>query len=150
MNKRTLIIGGVMILIVTVLGFAYFSGNSKTSPNPGVNTVDKATVFNTGTLLERGVTSEQLTNLEEVLSQYFNSQGKVPNQVDFNTIQRSAPDPKISTPFTQLTFIVQPDGKPAYKAKVDAFSSSEIRLYLYNLGGSELLYDSQNVGGSSN
>lgn len=152
MKKKLSIIGIILVIIAVVLMLAYRSNGPgiSTSPNANTNPTTKATIFDENSLISRGVTSQQLSNLERVLGQYFSSQGKTPNQVDFNTIYRVPPDPNNPNPFSEITFVVQLDGQPAYKAKMDSFSTSEIRLYLYALDGSTLLYDSQNVGGSSN
>jgi hypothetical protein len=145
----TLFLIGVVIVLV-VLFSAYHSNSSK-APNNQATKISHAEPanFNDVVLTDKGVTSQQLSNAEQALSQFLSSQNKTPNQVSFSSIQRSPTDQNTTTPFSEISFVIQLDGKDAYKAKLDSFSLSEIRLYLYTLDGSKLLYDSQNIGGSS-
>ena len=149
-KKLAVIISGIVVLIVIILVRAYHSGSpgSSSGPNPSASSATKTTHFDENALINRGVTYQQINSLEQVLGQYLSSQGPPPSQVDFNSIVRTPTDPANPNPFSELTFIVQVDGQPAYKAKLDSFSTSQIRLYLYSLDGKTLLYDSQNVGGS--
>lgn len=148
-RKKLAIIGAIIVIILIVLALAYHSNSPGSNTNPSGSSAAKTTNYNESPLVNSGVTTQQLGNLEQVLGQYLNSQDKNPSQVDFNSIARTPPDPTNPNPFSELNFIIQVDGKPAYKAKFDSFSTSEIRLYLYSLDGSTLLYDSQNIGGSS-
>lgn len=151
MRARLAIVGIILVIIAGVLVLAYHSNSPSASTNPDTNTnsTTQGTTFDENALLDRGVTSQQLNSLEQVLGQYLASQGRTASQVDFSSIYRMPTNPKISTPFSEITFMVQLDGKSAYKAKMDSFGTSEIRLYLYTLDGKKLLYDSQNVGGPS-
>ena len=148
-KRKFIIIGAIVAVIAGTLIFAYYSNtpNSSNSPNPIPTT--KKIVFDEESLVNNGVTSGQINNLEQALEQYLISQNKSPHQVSFSSLHRMPPDPKISTPFSEITFTIWLDSKASYKAKLDSFGLSEIRLYLYNLGDNTLLYDSQNIGGSS-
>lgn len=149
MKKKLTIIAVILVVIATVLVPAYYSGDSSTPTNANSDSAPNGITFDESSLINRGVTSEQMSNLEQILQQYLSSQGKTPNRIDFNSIYRLPPNPNTNTPFSEITFIIQLDSSPSYKAKMDSFSPFEIRLYLYSLDGNTLLYDSQNVGGSS-
>lgn len=150
-RKKWAIVGTVIVAILVVLTLAYHSNSpgNNTVTNPNASPATKTISYNENPLINSGVTTQQLGNLERVLGQYLGSRGITSGQVDFNSINRTRPDPANPNPFSELNFAIQVDGKPAYIAKLDSFSTSEIRLYLYSLDGSTLLYDSQNIGGSS-
>jgi hypothetical protein len=150
-RKKLAIIGAIIVVILVALFLAYHSDNpgNSTNSNPNASSATKTISYNENSLTNSGVTTQQLGNLEQVLGQYLSSQGITSGQVDFSSISRTPPDPANPNPFSELNFMIQVNGNPAYKAKFDSFSTSEIRLYLYSVDDSTLLYDSQNVGGAS-
>jgi hypothetical protein len=147
--------GIMVIIILAVLVSAYYSNkpgsstNTNTSPSvsspPAVNT---PTFAGEDGLINIGITSDQVSSLEQTLEQYLSSAGKTPGQVSFNSIQKISVNYNAETPIWTIAFTVQLNGSDTYKAKMDYFNLTGIRLYLYSLGSSKLLYDSQNVGGS--
>jgi flagellar basal body-associated protein FliL len=158
MQKKLILIGSgvVVIIILAVLVSAYYSNNTQpsaatttTTTNPGNSPAVSPPAF-TGedTLTNIGVTSDQVSNMEQALEQYLGSAGKTPRQVSFNSLQKISVNKNAATPIWTIAFVIQLDNKDAYKAKMDYFNLAGIRLYLSNLDGSKLLYDSQDVGGS--
>lgn len=152
MKRPAIIIGSALITIsFFVLVFAYFSPGSDTLPSPQTSTSSTVSeaAFNEDSLIKRGVTRSQLDLLEQALSQYFESQGLSPTQIDFDSIYRKPTDPTSSSPINEITFMVQLDENSTYKAKMNSFGASQIRLYLYSTDD-KLLYDSQIIGESYN
>ncbi|HVX48138.1 MAG TPA: hypothetical protein VHA05_02160 [Candidatus Saccharimonadales bacterium] len=152
MKNKVIIIAVIVAFIAFVLVSAYHSndpGSSANNTTTDTNATTKNINFSDASLINNGVTSDQLNNMEQVLGQYLKSQNKSPDKVSFSSPQRQPTDPNTTIPFSEITFMVQLDGQNTYKAKLDSFSLSEIRLYLYTPDGQTLLYDSQNVGGSS-
>jgi uncharacterized membrane protein len=153
-QKKLLFIGsGVgIIIILAVLVSAYYSNNprpSTTNINPGSSSaVSPPTFTGEDTLTNIGITSAQVSNLEQALEQYLGSASKTPGQVGFSSVQKISVNKNAQTPIWTVAFVIQSDNKTTYKAKMDYFNLAGIRLYLYNPDGSKLLYDSQNVGGS--
>lgn len=153
MQKRWLLIasGLAAIIILAVLASAYSSNNSQppTNPTPSSSSTTSPPAFTGEDIFTNiGITSTQVSNLEQALEQYLSSAGKTPGQVGFNSLQKISVNKNAVTPIWTVAFIIQLDNKKTYKAKMDYFNLSGIRLYLYSLDGSTLLYDSQNVGGS--
>jgi hypothetical protein len=152
MSKKVIVVASIVVLLMIagILAHAYFSnGLGKSPPNIPIASTTKGPAFVTDTLINDGVTSQQLSNLEQVLGQYLSSQNQTPRQVSFISIQRQPTNPDTTIPFSEITFVIQLDGKEAYQAKMDSYSLSEISLYIYSPDGGNLLYDVQDVGSSS-
>jgi hypothetical protein len=153
-HKNLIIALIVGLVIAGVLASAYFSGGSSKKSSAGNNestiSSTKQMVFDEYTLANNGVTAEQMNGLEQALKQYLSAQGKSPDLVAFESPKRQPPNPAASTPFSEIEFVVKLDGVDTYVAKLDSYSLSEVRLYLYSLGGQNLVYDSQNINGYSN
>jgi hypothetical protein len=156
MQKKLVLIGSgvVVIIILAVLVSAYYSNNTQPSAttittNPGNSPAASPPTF-TGedTLTNIGITSDQVSNMEQALEQYLSSAGKTPSQVGFKSVQKISVNKNAATPIWTIAFVIQLDNNDTYKAKMDYFNLNGIRLYLSSLDGSKLLYDSQNVGSS--
>jgi Flp pilus assembly protein CpaB len=155
MNNKRLIIIGVVVFVFIVGGTllkAYYSNTPPVDPDAVGNTSTsnvQAPSFNANPLTNIGVTSGQLNNFEATLTQYLSSKGLTPSNISFSSIERQPTNPNATVPETEIDFVINLDGVNTYSAKLDSLSLSTIRLYLYNLNSNTLLYDSQNVGGSS-
>ncbi len=156
MQKKLILTGSavVVLIILAVLASAYFSNkpalptNTNTSGPVSSPTVSTPTFTGEDNLTNIGITSEQVSSLEQVLEQYLSSAGKTPSQVSFNSVQEISVNRNAVMPIWTISFAVQLNNIATYKAKMDYFNLTGIRLYLYSLDGSKLIYDSQNVGGS--
>lgn len=155
MQKKLMLIGSgvVVIIVLAVLVSAYYSNNTQptatTTTNPSSSlTASPPTFKGEDSLTNIGITSDQVSNLEQALEQYLSSAGKTPSQVSFNSVQKISVNRNAATPIWTIAFAIQLDTKDTYKAKMDYFNLAGIRLYLSSLDGSKLLYDSQDVGGS--
>jgi len=153
--KKRLIIIGIVLLVLVIWGTLIQASNSN-SPPADPDEVAKNSIpttqtpsFNASLLTENGVTPGQLNNMEEALTQYLSSNGLASSKISFNSIERQPTNPNTTTPETEQDFIIQVNGTNTYRAKLFSYSFSTIRLYLYNLSGNTLLYDSQDVGSSS-
>lgn len=153
MNRKSiisLITVMVFLLCAAILFSAYRSNpqpqNSSSSSSSG-NSSSQVPSFEDSDLINNGVTSGQLSNFEKVLGQYLSSQNITYSTVSFSSIVREPTDPNATSPSSTLVFNVIVDGKDSYKAFLNSFSLSGIRLYLYNLNSNKLVYDSQYVGG---
>jgi len=155
MNRRTLIIAGLLAFVVLVLVVnSIFSNHSKPIP---VNNSAPVTTSNSNppsftgedSLINIGVTNEQVTNMEQAFEQYFASAGKSPSQVNISSVQKLSVNQNATTPIWTIGFDVDLDGIKTYSAKMDYFNFTGIRLYLYSPGTTNLLYDSQDVGAST-
>ncbi len=152
MQKKLLLIGSgvALIIVLFVLVSAYYSNVTQpTAAGTGSSSPAIPPTF-TGedTLINIGITSDQVTNMEKSLEQYLSSDGQAPHMVGFSSLQKLSVNKNAPTPIWTVAFLVQLDDKNAYKAKMDYFGPSGIRLYLYGQNDPTLLYDSQNVGGS--
>jgi hypothetical protein len=162
MRLKLILIGaGIGILIIGgVLWSAYHSGGPgaadnpvTTGPGPSISSSDSAPIpafTNEEVLTDIGVTSDQVTNMEQALEQYLSSINATPGTVSFDSVRQISVNKNAVTPIWTIGFTVQLDDNSAYSAKMDYFSLTGIRLYLYSPDGSQLLYDSQDVGGSPN
>jgi hypothetical protein len=148
-QRRLILIPGVVVLVVVlVLISSYYSGGSST---PATSDTTTATTFtyNTNPLTNNSVSSQQASALKQVLNQYLTSQNVSSSDVGFTQIKLTPTSPTQVGAFSQTKFIIQLNGKNSYEAVLDAYSLTEIRLYIYDLSGKNLLYDSQDVGASS-
>lgn len=156
MNKRIVFagIGLALITIFTVLGFAYSSNNPKLSDvsAPSINNASTKSVMpsfsNVDQLTNIGVTSDQVSNLERSLEKYLGSTSKNPTNISFDSLQQLSSDKNAATPIWTISFTVNLDNTLSFKAKMDYYGTTGIRLYLYGLDGTSLVYDTQYVGGS--
>lgn len=152
--RKKYVITSIFVAILILIGIAvhaYYSKGPAPTNNSNNNSIGNMPTFtNENDLLNIGVTSEQLSNLEQTLEQYLSSIGKNTDQVHFTSITRLPTNPNATTPQSTVKFVVQLNAKDAYQASLDSFSLSEVRLYLYSLDGKTLLYDSQNIGNPNN
>jgi hypothetical protein len=154
--RKKIIIGGVLItaVVVFVLFHAYHSNSPSNSDQStslnSTNATTPPTFLGTGALKNLGVTSGQLTNFEQALEQYIDSQNKNVSQVSFEAVRVASINNNAPSPIWTYGFVIQLNNKSSYSAKLVTFNLDGIRLYLYDLGGSRLLYDSQDIGGSPN
>jgi hypothetical protein len=145
--KRRIIIVGIIVLVAIVL---IVVDRSNQTSNDAVSTnAPSGPTISSSSLINAGVTSEQLGNFEQALEQYLSSQNLAPKKISFSSINRIPPNPNATGPFSEIDFTVQLDGSNSYQAKLDSFSLSDIKLYLYSPSGNKLLYNSQDVGSSS-
>lgn len=150
MRKRAITIIAILLVLIFVFVIvrSYFSSGSNNSGSPLPNATTSPS-YTTTALINNGVTSQQLSNFEQVFNQYLSTQNKTPSTINFTSIVRQPTNPATSIPFSELDFTIQLDGKDTYRAKLDSYSLSEIRLYLYSPSNNKQLYDSQDVGASS-
>jgi hypothetical protein len=104
----------------------------------GTPSVDKVNFENMGSLIDHGISSDQIKSIEAYIFQYKRSAKNV--VVDPNSIQRLPPDPA-SGEFT-VNFNVKIDGS-TYSAKLSYSDIEAVRLYLYNSTGGAQVFDSQ-------
>lgn len=94
-------------------------------------------------LSKRGLTSYQMEGVKYALFNYASNASNF--TIDASTIQQSPYDRDNPTPTVQINFAISID-KKSYTAKVDKYTDLvTVRVYLYEQGASQPVYDSQPI-----
>ena len=113
------------------------------TPLPGVPLSTEIEFTNFGSLLEFGVTSEQLGALRNAFSAFILTQPESVKQVVIESAA-ATPRDRFSASTTQSVIFDVLVGGTRYKATMEYSNLTTIRLYLYDRNGT-LVYDSQNI-----
>ena len=115
--------------------------NGNTQP---VRTVQDVNFSGTDALVNDGLTTDQLNEMEQYFFQFKSSANTV--AIDPNTVQAGPHNPNVVSPFT-LNFTVTVDSAP-YKATVSYTDLNNVTLQLFNLQTGAVVYDSSKFTGS--
>jgi len=150
--KIKLVILAVLAVAAIIFGILNAANHSNSSgPSPATTTsnttsTNPPTFTGESSLTDIGITSEQLTNMEQALQQYLNANNITPSNIGFGSLQKMPLDNTQSTPVWTVQFVVSIDGTAKYRATMKYFNITGVRLYLYDPTSNKLLYDSQNIG----
>lgn len=105
---------------------------------------DKTLFLGFDKLLDLGLTSGQLDNVENALLNYSKSTNQSFSRisVDVDNITSQYDNTKSNSPFI-IQFRVQFNGKKIYNAKVQYLGLRDVRIYLTEPESGKLVYDSQ-------
>lgn len=162
-NRKIIIpiVAAVIVIVILAIAQIAQNTNSKTSPqakdltgNQGIeeNSIPQTwpAFSNLDNLLDHGLTLDQISGISAALKAYkpFTTSG---TQVAFplHDVQLNYPDPNdpLYRPFLLMDITV--NQKTTYKLKIYYWGTSNIQLYLYDMPGNTLLYDSGTVIGKS-
>ena len=161
--RKIIILASAVVVVIIILAIAQIAQNtnSKTpiqakdlTGNQGIeeNSIPQTwpAFSNLDNLLNNGLTLDQVSGVSTALKAYqpFATTG---TQVTFplHDIQLNYPDPNdpLYRPFLLMNIIV--NQKTTYKVKLYYWNTSNIQLYLYDISGNTLLYESGTVAGKS-
>jgi hypothetical protein len=142
------IIGAAIAILILPQG-ANRSGTGNTpSPSPTPPPADSAKAStrpnytNFDDFLTFGVTPDQVSDLKYAFFKYIKSSKKTVKNVAVSQIHPIPRNPDVFNPIFSLNFTVKFDSGTTYSAKVETSQTTWARLYLYNSGGTTLIYDS--------
>lgn len=127
--------------------YSQLPANQQQQANSTQNATAKQAVTSyTGTddLLSIGVSTDQINSVEYAFGKYFTQTKQSVNTATISNVQSVFRDPNSSSPVTMAYFDVSLDGTK-HHCRLDYSGLSTSRLYVYNLDGSQLLFDSGNI-----
>lgn len=96
-------------------------------------------------LLDRGLSSQQLTNLQRAFFNFFQSKHIEIRGLVLSNIVKTPHDPNSASMIDSVSFSATLDNKTVYSARLDYSNLTTIRLQLFDLKASSLVYDSGDV-----
>jgi hypothetical protein len=101
-------------------------------------------ISNSNQLLNYGMTSDQLANLQKAFYKYFGTIHQHIRSVELTNLKKTPHDPQSASRTNTISFSVSWSGSNTYSAKVDYTGLTASRLYIYGSGGS-VVFDSGDI-----
>jgi hypothetical protein len=167
LNKRSVAIGGVfLVLIAAAIWFQnrgsqsneyYDAASGETVSDPADKSPeafgrrgDEPVFLGIGKLLDYGVTSTQLTATKKAFTDYARQGSKITEiSINVASIDKEKHDKTAARIWDVLNFSGTFDRSRSYKARLEYFDLTTIRLTLYDSGGKQL-FDSGEINPEDN